>query len=241
MRGKILKDYLGIWRWENLKKAWENGAWWWDFYVAFLMPCIWMGIEWTKEYAARYYIVILPLLWERLEAVILPMGLSKIQYLCPMTEQERKAHILGIYWLKVLLPFAVFSAGQIVCIGLKLTNPICAAACMIIFLFLAVVWHINPMFSKEVKERRFAGFDIWQKVATISGAIILLIGYTFTEAVWEGSILVPTIIYGIIVIWQALLTGKVMTYFVPIVETALYYENVTGKRERPKNQWRRSV
>lgn len=234
MRDKVIRDYFDAYRWEKMKNMTKNGGWWTYFYIICIFPVILQVFD-HVEFAACYYSVVLPMMWELLESQMLPMGLTKIQYLCPMEEKDRKHYLWGMYWLKVGMPVGLYLMCQIPALCLNWVKPMQMILETTLLLLFSLAIQVNPLVETPKMGHPLYKIGFWRGFAGVWGILIMFLFLFFEEADWEG-VLVPAI-GGIMAGWQLLLTIKTLTYLKPAVEITLHYENTLGMPQSLKH-WR---
>lgn len=230
MRSKIIMDYLCAWRWGRIKAAAaRNNGWFAVVYLLLFLPCMLLSFSSDIRLWLQYYACILPLLWNLSEAELLPLGLAKIQYLCPMTADERKKYLLSMYWLKVILPAVLFFILQVICAYLGWIHPAVILMGTFMCFLLSMVFQLNPRLPME-KGSRFYEFNICQSVIRVIGSVLFVCGSFYTGGGYDkGTQVIFLIVYGVFVLIQFLMTAKAMTYFSEILNALLHYEIVSTK------------
>lgn len=98
--GNIVKDYFGAYKISRLKGRRTDGAFLMSYFIA--MPVV-IGVSgnvnFRWEYIAAFIGIFLPMGLSCLDVLLRSPGLDKMLYLCPMTRDERKKYIYGIYYL----------------------------------------------------------------------------------------------------------------------------------------------
>lgn len=212
MMHMVFRDYVAAFHWSNLKKRLNSNQ------VSRIVVIFYLSIplsvvsESMKIGLLHYMMLAVPLATGFAMTALFPMGLTKLQFVCPMQESERKEYIWYQYWLKTAIPMGCFLIGMI---ALLLTGnffgmQVFAEGSIVLMLLLAV--------NIELPED---GFRLLKGFTEISGEIVLLIICCFETVDWEP---VVNAFIWILLGWQALFTGKILTFLKPAVRTAMDYE-----------------
>ena len=91
MLRKVLKDYRDGFRWSRFKETYHFSMLWLYVYLLSLFPVI-MDLNEKTDMLARYYAMVLPLLFGMYSLSAIPIRLPKQMFLCPMNEAEREKY-----------------------------------------------------------------------------------------------------------------------------------------------------
>lgn len=112
MNSKVFRDYFRAFRGREVWKA-----------IGLASPVyIWLMvgpyIAWKGEHALAatffYYSGAFVVILRLIERRVFPMGLSKLQHLCPMNRQEKEDYVRTQFWTGFMVAFVLFAVLQII-------------------------------------------------------------------------------------------------------------------------------
>ncbi len=222
MTAKIICDYFFTFSREKLRiylKQFNN--WWGSLYLLTIFPVLMRLLE-TPETAARYYAVVIPLIWAVTVPQLMPFKLTKIQYLCPLTERERKTYLTGMYCLRIAFPTLLHAAFRLPLIAAGWTNLTETCFELLFFICFSICVNVNPATPKMSEKHPLRYISVWLILSSIYGAFCI-VGYLFviTGCSRSTSLLIGSLFLAI----QLPLTIRMLFYLKHAITLSLRYEN----------------
>lgn len=215
----ILDDYI-----RGFCTAWKKGisetAWFMYIYLSVLPMIKGVAVD-------RYFFGMFPMILGILLARMYPNQISKILFLCPLTEQDRKKYLQMAYWLRVSIP-------MILCLGLgavsmawgEISLFYYAAVSLLVFFYLMGVniYCVPDKQSPNAMERIYplpGIYEVWDVLIQIVGVIGVFVTITM-----EGEAQTDKIIMAVFVLLEMLLFIKMrITYYWPVMLRGMQYES----------------
>ena len=140
----VVRDYFGAFRWTKIKECYKSsvfGNWFLVVYLFVIFPGLFLeGREIAGDAVGltiQYLVVMFLIAYGLFAAPLHPVGLSKLMYLCPMSEAERRKYVYQSYVFKVGFGMALTVVGVLVLIFTTGLNV--AYGCFVIFAELGIV------------------------------------------------------------------------------------------------------
>lgn len=112
MNSKAFRDYFRSFR---RKEVWEAVKWA-PIYIWLLAgPYHVWGEENARAALCFYYSGAIPVILRLVERRVYPLGLSKLQHLCPMNRKQKEDYVRTQFWAGFLVALFVFLSLQVVC------------------------------------------------------------------------------------------------------------------------------
>lgn len=135
MTQRVLRDYLGTFRWQKIKESQKKGAWWMFIYSMSLAPLI-LGTYNGLTSTVLYYLIGIPFGFAMYVPTIHTMKLPKIMYLCPLNTEERREYIIKSCVVRITASLLVDVIGVLVLLVCGICDGVMAIS---IFLNLALL------------------------------------------------------------------------------------------------------
>lgn len=204
--------------------------WWWG-YVYLLMPPVIMGHIVLKEVIV-YYCMMLPLLGGTFLARLYPNRMSKTLFLCPMSREMRIRYFKTAFLLRIAIPILVFLLPMSMLFLCKIVQGVECFLSLLAFIMYLVSVNIctNSRVGKPETERQGYSlpgyFPMWNVLGHISGIANMVIVSGIRENSGKPYQPWELIMDSVLLVIQALILMKIIfTYFKPIMEQSISYEN----------------
>ena len=233
MTAKINYDYFLTFNREKIRnylKQFNN--WWGPLYLLTIFPFLTMHLFESVKAAARYYAVMLPLIWPLIVCQLMPLQLTKIQYLCPLTERERKTYLTGMYLFRIAFPTFLHVAFRLLLIAAGWSNLPETCFELLFFICYAICVNVNPPAPKRSEKHPLRYSGVWCGISSIYGMICTVVYlFVITEcsraaAIWIGSIFLAI---------QLPLAVRMLLYLKHSVALSLCYESTQKNMTKNKN------
>lgn len=228
----VIRDYFSGFRISKIKARYGK-----DFFVAtywgtylLLVAVTWMG-KTDIETVLNYYILAFLTLFCMYSVWLHPVSLSKLLYLCPMSELERRDYLVKSYLFKIGVPLGI----ALVEIGiLCVLHRINWAYAILMFASNAGIILCNSLMvekrvRKNLEQKRgmflSANSDGWETLGMIVSfcmVIYLLVGIQWQNKMMGISGIVTAII---ILIVELPLTVRIIKRAGGVIELAMNYES----------------
>ena len=249
MLQKVVRDYIGAFHWEKIKKTYKNGAvsiLWLYTYLLILYPAI---IDLNREDSIglfRYYITVVPILFSVFTLTLAELRLPKQMLLCPLDENERKKYLYQLFTIRILVPVLSGAAACILYgwwnggIGPKpvLTNLFAVFsftlnASITVYPGSVYVQNDKQQKARRIRDERFKGLIPVSITGICIGILLVaeenfLWGLSWQEAGWKW------ILYGVTIGLLVLFDLLVLRYLKPVVDIASDYEKTNLALDAPK-------
>ncbi|MFA9464492.1 MAG: hypothetical protein ACERKN_09405 [Velocimicrobium sp.] len=224
----VLRDYRMNWK-EGLSNVSKNGSWFVYLYLL-IVPANLFGFMDKPSHVAVYYGILFPLMLGLLLSRMYPNRLSKTMFLCPMKKEERKRYIVSAYWIRVLIPIALFALIGLILVGVYQIS-------VESYVFLLASEALFIIGTNLYIEAKISGYTFWQMMVQLYGLIFIVscIGYTSDLGTplktWEF------LIFFVLLLLQGAATTKlVVSYWRTVLEVALDYEWSERESRNVKNE-----
>lgn len=218
----IMRDYFGAYKISRLKGRKTDGAFLLSYFIA--MPVV-IGVSgnvnFRWEYIAAFIGIFLPMGLSCMDVLLRSPGLDKMLYLCPMTRDERKKHIWGIYYFGLGIHMLVALVG----VGFIIPFSHCDIFSVIQILlndFLIAVLVSSERNEESNQTNKEQLLQIWLiATALISNIIETAV---VTDEMADADIIVKLVLFGIFVVIQLPMAIKYGRYVKQRLNDAVDYE-----------------
>lgn len=115
----VVRDYFRAFKWGNIKETWRATSQ--TSFTIFLV--IWLelvevncGLGDIREQIVYTCALYLPIAFAWFSAVIHPVQLTKMMYLCPVSKEERSRYVKQSYYFRIMFHMLIVVAGMMICI-----------------------------------------------------------------------------------------------------------------------------
>lgn len=231
---RVVRDYMEAFRVSRIKEEYGNnyfGMLYMGIYMLLIVPMAVLTQRMSDKSLAEYYILACLLLFGVYSSQVHPVGMSKLQYLCPMSKQERKAYLLKSYWLKIGVIVAVSAIAVAVLEIMGKLNPVYA------ILYLLAMTGVAISNSLKNAKRVRTCLEEKKSVLLSSGAdiremeaVIVSIGVVFFLLICVGNQddmqgMAGIVISLIMLFVEMPLVITLLKRVKPTIEQAMNYEN----------------
>lgn len=231
---RVVRDYMEAFRVSRIKEEYGNnyfGMLYMGIYMLLIVPMVVLTQRMSDKSLAEYYILACLLLFGVYSSQVHPVGMSKLQYLCPMSKQERKAYLLKSYWLKIGVIVAVSAIAVTVLEIMGKLNPVYA------ILYLCAMTGVAISNSLKNAKRMRTCLEEKKSVLLSSGAdiremeaVIVSIGVVFFLLICVGNQddmqgMAGIVISMIMLFVELPLVITLLKRVKPTIEQAMNYEN----------------
>lgn len=222
----VYKDYRhGFW--EALKKNCNFTAWYMYIYIAVL------ALIHFRETNIMMILGFVPMVIGLMLARAYPNQLSKVLFLCPLSENDRRVYLKTAYWIRVLLPVSMCLISSTVAAALgfiqlfyymEMNLLIISYLVGINVYCLPKSWKMVDMPKDQWDMRMPYAYELLNVFLQLVGLIgICLFGFSDLIGIDEGN---DKIFLTVFVIVEALLSlAAVKIYYKPVMERGLWYES----------------
>lgn len=202
---RVIRDYFAAFRWEKIKAGKQVVAWVNCFNFLFVLPLSWQIFS-SAEATARFYLVMLPVIFTLFALSLYPAMLPKIMYLCPMSWEQRMEYLNKSRLVRILVPLVMLSVGVAILSGMGMVSWNFGVGVLlneILFaVFAASVMNENGYGALDANGKRVVDWD--SKTGILEGCMTFLViitvfvyaGITWDITMpWWGSLLligIPT-------------------------------------------------
>lgn len=228
MNSKAFRDYFRSFRGKEVWKA-----------IGLASPLyIWLMVgpypAWNGEYADVaaffYYSGAFPVMLRLIERRVYPLGLSKLQHLCPMNRKQKENYVRTQFWVGFLVALFLFIILQAVCwiVFPQQLYYLMLDAMMILGLFgISFAAPVSNLMAQEkvkaFRENELKGTNIKGLVSAILGIVSWLLVATFVADGGEIPLWI-WIVTVILLIWQLWMTFSMLGRIKYLVALASDYE-----------------
>lgn len=151
----IIREYLAEFRLGRMKEKYGSYLWSY-FYLGFYTLTIFPIFLWSdhSEHQAgnmiSYYVLAVLMLFSFYSDMLHPIGMTKLMYLCPMSERQRRQYLIHSYWFKIAVSTGVTLLGLLVLGVLHLINW--AYAGLMFLNIVEITLCCSLMMEKRMKE-----------------------------------------------------------------------------------------
>lgn len=232
----VIRDYFAAFRIDRIKAAFGSGnqfsGWWLIVYVLFIMPASLQVFAKSPDAIIRFYVTGVVLLFDMYAALLHPVSLPKLLYLCPMSEAERRDYIRKSYAFKIGF---IIGLSVVVMSVLWLFGKINGIFGLVVIAETGAIAICNGIMAEARKdgcagEKKssdiFEGRDGWETLAIIVS--IACAFFTMLYAVWMEDFwdIMSYVFVACIVCMELPLTILMIRRVKPAQERALNYEGI---------------
>ncbi len=216
----IVRDYFRAIKISRLKGRETNGLFLLSYFI--VMPVL-IGVSgnvnFRREYMMAFIGILLPMALCCLDTLFRSPGLDKMMYLCPMSREERKKYIYGMYCFGVAVRMLVSLMGICIIIPFSHCDLFSAVQILLNDFLIAVMTA-----SEGSRENDRMNREIQRQILIIALAFISNIIETAIVADELPDLWVKLALFGIFVIVQLPMALKHGRYQKQKLDDAVYYE-----------------
>lgn len=216
----IVRDYFRAIKISRLKGRETNGLFLLSYFI--VMPVL-IGVSgnvnFRREYMMAFIGILLPMALCCLDTLFRSPGLDKMMYLCPMSREERKKYIYGMYCFGVAVRMLISLMGVCIIIPFSHCDLFSAVQILLNDFLIAVMTA-----SEGSRENDRMNREIQRQILIIALAFISNIIETAIVADELPDFWVKLALFGIFVIVQLPMALKYGRYQKQKLDDAVYYE-----------------
>lgn len=216
----IVRDYFRAIKISRLKGRETNGLFLLSYFI--VMPVL-IGVSgnvnFRREYMTAFIGILLPMALCCLDTLFRSPGLDKMMYLCPMSREERKKYIYGMYCFGVAVRMLVSLMGICIIIPFSHCDLFSAVQILLNDFLIAVMTA-----SEGSRENDRMNREIQRQILIIALAFISNIIETAIVADELPDFWVKLALFGIFAIVQLPMALKHGRYQKQKLDDAVYYE-----------------
>lgn len=216
----IVRDYFRAIKISRLKGRETNGLFLLSYFI--VMPVL-IGVSgnvnFRREYMTAFIGILLPMALCCLDTLFRSPGLDKMMYLCPMSREERKKYIYGMYCFGVAVRMLVSLMGVCIIIPFSHCDLFSAVQILLNDFLIAVMTA-----SEGSRENDRMNREIQRQILIIALAFISNIIETAIVADELPDFWVKLALFGIFAIVQLPMALKYGRYQKQKLDDAVYYE-----------------
>lgn len=216
----IVRDYFRAIKISRLKGRETNGLFLLSYFI--VMPVL-IGVSgnvnFRREYMMAFIGILLPMALCCLDTLFRSPGLDKMMYLCPMSREERKKYIYGMYCFGVAVRMLVSLMGICIIIPFSCCDLFSAVQILLNDFLIAVMTA-----SEGSRENDRMNREIQRQILIIALAFISNIIETAIVADELPDFWVKLALFGIFAIVQLPMALKHGRYQKQKLDDAVYYE-----------------
>lgn len=216
----IVRDYFRAIKISRLKGRETNGLFLLSYFI--VMPVL-IGVSgnvnFRREYMMAFIGILLPMALCCLDTLFRSPGLDKMMYLCPMSREERKKYIYGMYCFGVAVRMLVSLMGICIIIPFSHCDLFSAVQILLNDFLIAVMTA-----SEGSRENDRMNREIQRQILIIALAFISNIIETAIVADELPDFWVKLALFGIFAIVQLPMALKHGRYQKQKLDDAVYYE-----------------
>lgn len=216
----IVRDYFRAIKISRLKGRETNGLFLLSYFI--VMPVL-IGVSgnvnFRREYMMAFIGILLPMALCCLDTLFRSPGLDKMMYLCPMSREERKKYIYGMYCFGVAVRMLISLMGVCIIIPFSHCDLFSAVQILLNDFLIAVMTA-----SEGSRENDRMNREIQRQILIIALAFISNIIETAIVADELPDLWVKLALFGIFAIVQLPMTLKHGRYQKQKLDDAVYYE-----------------
>lgn len=216
----IVRDYFRAIKISRLKGRETNGLFLLSYFI--VMPVL-IGVSgnvnFRREYMMAFIGILLPMALCCLDTLFRSPGLDKMMYLCPMSREERKKYIYGMYCFGVAVRMLISLMGICIIIPFSHCDLFSAVQILLNDFLIAVMTA-----SEGSRENDRMNREIQRQILIIALAFISNIIETAIVADELPDFWVKLALFGIFAIVQLPMALKYGRYQKQKLDDAVYYE-----------------
>lgn len=216
----IVRDYFRAYKISHLKGREANGLFFLAYFIA--MPVL-IGVSgnvnFRREYIVAFIGILLPMALYCQDILFRSPGLDKMMYLCPMSREERKKYIYGMYRFGVAVRMLISFIGVCILIPFSYCDLFSAVQILLNDFLIAIM-----VSSERSGEKEMTNQESLLQVWLIALALISNIIETGIVADELPDFWVKLALFGIFVIVQLPMALKYGRYIKQKLDDAVYYE-----------------
>lgn len=216
----IVRDYFRAYKISHLKGRETNGLFLLSYFI--VMPVL-IGVSgnvnFRREYMMAFIGILLPMALCCLDTLFRSPGLDKMMYLCPMSREERKKYIYGMYCFGVAVRMLISFMGVCIIIPFSHCDLFSAVQILLNDFLIAVMTA-----SEGSRENDRMNREIQRQILIIALAFISNIIETAIVADELPDYWVKLALLGIFTIVQLPMALKYGRYQKQKLDDAVYYE-----------------
>lgn len=235
----VIRDYFAAFRMDQIKANYAgsnlSGYWYLMACGLVILPALQQLFARPLEVIIRFYVTAVLLLFALYAALLHPVALSKLLYLCPMSEAERRAYIRKSYGFKIGFAVGLSVLGMGV---LRMFGWINGVFGLIVIAQTGAVAVCNSLVTTDRKPacggekesfHRCESRDGWETLAIIVSLVCIFL--TMLCAVWSKDFrdITAIVAAACMVCMELPLTLMMAGRVKPALERAIHYENVAAR------------
>ena len=230
----VVRDYMEAFRVSRIKEEYGNnyfGMFYMGIYMLLIVPMAVLIQKMSDKSLAEYYILACLLLFSMYSSQVHPIGMSKLQYLCPMSRQERRDYLLKSYWLKIGVIVAVSAIVVAVLEIVGKLNPVyailylCAMTGVAISNSLKSAKRIRTCLDEKKSVILSSGADIRETEAVIVSICVVIFLLICVENQDDMRGMAGIVISLVMLLVELPLVITLLKRVKPTIELAMNYEN----------------
>lgn len=218
----VLDDYR-----RSFRTAWKRGvnAMAWLLYVDFL---VFVPVLYSWD-SVKYLFGVASMMIGILLARMYPNQMSKILFLCPLTEQDRKKYLETAYWLRVSIPMIIcISTGAVSLVIGHLSFFYYLMVCLQSFFFMVGVniYCVPDKQSVYITQRVYqlpGVYEVWNILIQAVGAFGMCIFVSIE--INPNGVTDKVIILAFVFVEMLLSIKMFVTYYRPVMARGMRYES----------------
>lgn len=224
MLKKIAVDYFRAYSRRGIRERWKTNGGELAGMIGMIYPLIVALFQMDSDEKIICLLVCLPMLYNLFSLYMHPVGLCKMMYLCPMEPDERRRYIRSSYRFGILVRMSVAVIG----VGAVMMFYDCSVIAVTEILLNDLV--LSLLIPSRKSQKEGYGAILKETVCMICMIVVsMLSNFILVLAASDqdpGNVMI-IILAGIVLI-QLPLTIGYQKYVRSELETAVYYENLSG-------------
>lgn len=228
MNSKAFRDYFRSFRWKEVWKAIGLASPLYIWFIVGPFPA-WNG-ENADVVAFFYYSGAFSVMLRLIERRVYPLGLSKLQHLCPMSRKQKEDYVRTQFWVGYIIALMLFAVLQIIFWILFPQNIYYILPIIMMIVGLLGISFATPVSNLMALEKVKAFREKELKGVNVKGLIVALIGiisWSIVTVFMTDGGEIPLwiwIVTAILLIWQLWMTFSMLGRIKYLVALASDYE-----------------
>ncbi len=236
MNRMVVRDYFSTFRWSNLKACYKENSLFAYVWLLWYVPLITGLYEEELEDWLKFLVVYAVLFFGMFAALLHPIELPKMMFLCPMSEAERRDYVMKSWLFKVIFPIALSILGMGALVLLDLTDLFWAAATIVV----AAAGSLCTSFQARAdvnrrgkggnKKSMLEGHGVWEStgivVSVIFDVLILMLSLQDNPTLVGKSVIAAGIL-----LLELPVAIKLLCRVKPAIDRAMSYERSYVREE----------